>query len=113
VLTQTGALLISIAIETTCLIGLAHTLGWMHRRERWAWMLAGCAATLVTHPFAWEFSVTHTPHLTPEGKALRIEGCVVVVEAVLYFVLLRISAARAAAASLLANAVSFSIGLLL
>ncbi len=111
-LEQTHALAVSVGIETACLLGLGQVCGWLRRREVWAWVLAGIAATLVTHPFAWEFSITHTPTLTPEGKALRIEAAVVVAEALLYGVVLRLSAARAFALSLFANAVSFGVGLM-
>lgn len=110
---QTQALLLSIGLETTCLVGLGRVRGWMPKRELWAWLLAGVAATLVTHPFAWEFSITHTPTLTPEGKALRIEGAVVLAEAVIYAVVLRQRPGRALALSLFANAVSYGVGLLL
>ena len=112
-LEQTHALAVSIGVETACLLGLGHVCGWLRKRELWAWVLAGAAATLVTHPFAWEFSITHTPTLTPEGKAVRIEAAVVVAEALLYAIVLRLPAARAFALSLVANATSFAIGLLL
>lgn len=107
------ALALSIGIETTCLLGLGYARGWMPKRQAWAWVLAAAAATLVTHPFAWEFSITHTPTLTPEGKALRIEAAVTAAEAVLYALLLRLPAVRALALSLFANASSFGVGLLL
>jgi hypothetical protein len=113
VVEQTQALAISIGIELTCLLGLGHVCGWTHKRDRWAWILAGIAATLVTHPFAWEFSITHTPTLTPEGKALRIEAAVVVAEALIYALVLRLRPGRAFALSLFANATSFGAGLLL
>ncbi len=112
-LDQTQALVLSIAIELPCLLGLGRVLGWMRKRDVWAWTLAGVAATLVTHPFAWDFSVTHTPTLTPEGKALRIEAAVVLAEAILYAIALRLRPARALALAAVANAVSFAIGLLL
>ena len=110
---ETQALLLSIGVETTCLVGLGRMRGWMPAREAWAWLLAGVAATLVTHPFAWEFSITHTPTLTPEGKALRIEGAVVLVEALIYGLTLRLRPLRALAVSLVANAGSYGLGLLL
>lgn len=112
-LDQTQALALSVGIETTCLLGLGHVCKWLDSRDVWAWVLAGIAATLVTHPFAWEFSITHTPTLTPEGKALRIEAAVVVAEALLYALALRRPVARAFTLSLVANAMSFSVGLLL
>lgn len=111
-LEQTHALALSVGIETACLLGLGHVCGWLRRREAWAWVIAGIAATLVTHPFAWEFSITHTPTLTPEGKALRIEAAVIIAEALLYAIVLRLPAARAFALSLFANAASFGIGLM-
>lgn len=110
-LDQNEAMVLSIGIETTCPVGLGLVRGWMRASDRWAWVLAGVAATLVTHPFAWDVSVTHTPTLTPEGKALRIEGVVVLTEAVLYAATLRLPLLRALAASLFANAVSFGVGL--
>jgi len=113
VLEQTEALGLSIVVETTCLLGLGRARGWMTRPAMLGWVLAGVAVTLVTHPFAWDASITHTPELSPEGKALRIEGAVVLAEALLYAVSLRLTPLRAFAASLLANASSFAVGLLL
>lgn len=112
-LDQTQALLLSIGIETTCLVGLGRARGWMSETQVLPWVLAGIAATLVTHPFAWEFSITHTPTLTPEAKALRIESAVVLAEAVIYGATLRLRPSRALALSLLANACSYGVGLLL
>ena len=110
---QTQALLLSIGLETTCLLGLGLARAWMPKREALTWLLAGMAATLVTHPFAWEFSITHTPTLTPEGKALRIEGAVVLAEALIYAAVLRQKPQRAFVLSLVANGVSYGVGLLL
>lgn len=104
------AMTLSIALETTCLVGLGWWRCWMPRPDLWRWLLAGAAVTLITHPFAWEYSTTHTPALTAEAKALRIEGAVVAVEALLYAATLRVPPLRAIALSLLANGVSFSAG---
>ncbi|MEM6293670.1 MAG: hypothetical protein AAGA54_20515 [Myxococcota bacterium] len=109
---QTRALLLTLAIELPCVLALGHARGWMKSPQRLAWLLAACAATLCTHPFAWEAAITHNPDLTPEGKVARIEGAVVLAEAVLYALALRLHPLRALALSFLANTTSFLVGLL-
>ncbi len=111
-LSQGQALLLSVGIEVPCALALGHARGWMPAKHRWAWVLAAVAATLITHPFAWSASLEHHPHLTPEGKALRIEAAVVLAEAVIYAAALRVSPGRAFALALAANVASFGIGLL-
>ncbi|MGH1346921.1 MAG: hypothetical protein ACRBN8_35460 [Nannocystales bacterium] len=112
-LSQTQAMLISLGLEVPCLLGLGLARRWMPRSHAPAWAIAAVAATLLTHPFAWDFSITHTPGLTPEGKALRIEAAVVLAESLIYTVGLRLPPSRGFALALLANAVSFGVGLLL
>ena len=112
-LSQTQAMLISLGLEVPCVLGLGWARAWMPKAQVSGWVLAAIAATLITHPFAWDFSITHTPELTPEGKALRIEAAVVAVESVLYTVGLRLPPLRGFALALFANAVSFGLGLLL
>ncbi len=109
---QTRALLLTLLVEIPCILALGHARGWMKSSQRLAWLLAACAATLCTHPFAWEAAITHSPDLTPEGKVARIEGAVVLAEAMLYAIALRLQPLRALALSGLANLASFLVGLL-
>ncbi len=95
------------------MLGLGWARRWMPKDQVASWALAAIAATLITHPFAWDFSITHTPELTPEGKAMRIEAAVVVAECLIYTLGLRLPPLRGFALALLANAVSFAAGLLL
>jgi len=113
VLSQTQAMLISLGLEAPCVLGLGWARRWMPKSQLPGWFLAAIAATLVTHPFAWDFSVTHTPDLTPGGKAMRIEAAVVLAESLIYTLGLRISPARGFTLALVANAVSFGVGLVL
>ena len=106
-------MLISLGLEVPCVLGLGWARRWMPRAQLPNWLIAAIAATLITHPFAWGFSITHTPEMTPEGKAMRIEASVVVAESLIYSLGLRISPGRGFALALLANAVSFGVGLLL
>lgn len=112
-LTQTQAVLISLGLEVPCVLGLGWARRWMPKTQLLNWLIAAVAATLITHPFAWDFSVTHTPDLTPEGKALRIEAAVVIAESLIYTGGLRLPPLRGFALALAANAVSFGVGLLL
>ncbi len=95
------------------MLAVGHARGWMPKQHSWAWALAAVAATLLTHPFAWAASLEHHPDLTPEGKALRIEGAVVLAEAVVYAAALRLRPGRALVVALVANVFSFGVGLLL
>lgn len=112
-LSQTEAMLISLGLEVPCVLGLGWARRWMPSTQVSGWVLAAIAATLITHPFAWEASITHTPELTPEGKAMRIEAAVVVVESLIYTVGLRVPPLRGFALALFANAASFGLGLFL
>lgn len=112
-LSQTQAMLISLGLEVPCVLGLGWARRWMPRTQVSGWALAAIAATLITHPFAWDFSTIHTPDLTPEGKAMRIEAAVVVVESLIYTIGLRVPPLRGFLLALVANAVSFGLGLLL
>ncbi len=102
-MTQAGALLLSLAIEVP-------VVGAVEGRGRP--LAVAAAATLLTHPFAWNGWQALIPHLPWLGRALLVELSVVAVEAALYAWLLRLPAARAVALSLCANALSFGLGLL-
>lgn len=106
-------MLISLGLEVPCVLGLGWARRWMPKAHLASWAVAAIAATLISHPFTWDLSSTHTPDLTPEGKAIRIEAAVVVLESLVYSVGLRIPPLRGFALALVANAVSFGVGLLL
>lgn len=112
-LSQTGAMLISLGLEVPCVLGLGLARRWIPKGHLPSWVVAAIAATLITHPFAWDYSTMHTPGLTPEGKALRIEAAVVVLETLVYTLGLRLPVLRGFALAVVANAVSFGLGLLL
>lgn len=81
--------------------------------KRWrAWGLVACAASLLTHPFAWQASLRHFPTLAPEEKLALIELSVVAVETLVYVVTLRSNWRRALLVCALANAASFGVGVL-
>ena len=113
-MTQEIALLLTLSLELPVVAALVLGLRWCPR-SRWPWLLLLAAATsLITHPFAW--------HGIPELRAsipsywartALVEGLVVVAEGLLYMHFLPLSVRRGMATALLANGVSWGLGLLL
>jgi hypothetical protein len=83
-MTQLQALLLSILIEVPVVLALAQVLG-VGARVGWRRLaLVGCAATLLTHPFAWHgFPVLAEAVPNYPLRALIIEGGVATVEGLL------------------------------
>ena len=75
-------------------------------------LVAAVAASCLTHPFAWRAAAALSPDARPVGL-LAIEAGVVLVEALVLGVLLRLGARRAFGVSLAANLASFAVGLAL
>ncbi|GMV39680.1 MAG: hypothetical protein AMXMBFR64_13960 [Myxococcales bacterium] len=105
-MTQAEALALSLVVEVPVVLAVA-------RRACSAVRLAliAVAATLVTHPFAWLANGWIPLPFAP--RAALIEASVVVAEAVIYGRLVPLGAPRAALASVMANAASFAVGLVL
>jgi uncharacterized protein (DUF486 family) len=113
-MTQFSALVLSLLIEVPIVLALgrllesAGTLRW----RRLA--LVGCAATLITHPFAWHgvyILRAWLPSYWP--RVLVVEFGVALVEGLLYALVARMGHRRGQVLSWTANAASFGIGLLL
>jgi hypothetical protein len=111
---QHTALLVSLALEVPLVVALGVIAG---RRDAvqvpWgSWALAGLAATLLTHPFAWwlnEEALRGVLSLWP--RMAVIEVSVALVEGALFGWLCR-DWLRGMLLSALANATSFGLGLL-
>lgn len=104
---QTTALAWTLLLETPAALLAAH-------RWRLSWLHAGCAALLascITHPLAWDAALALHPEHYFVGW-LCIEAAVVLAEAGIFFLLLRLSPARALALSLAANSISALAGTL-
>jgi hypothetical protein len=82
------------------------------RWQRWPWRrvaLGALAASLLTHPVAWELSAYLPPDDYRRGW-LMLEGVVCLVEALVLGVVLRVGAVPALALSLALNAASAAVG---
>lgn len=113
-MTQGLALFLSILLELPIALGLVAALRWL---ERPAWprlLLVGAAATLLTHPFAWNGFGWLRPTLPDYwARAVIIEGSVAVVEGLLYARLADLGLRRGLITGFAANGFSFGVGLLI
>lgn len=106
---QLGALALSIAIEALVLQLVARRL----EADRWRLALVAAGGTLLTHPFAWRAMLAGYEH-APVGVVIGVvEVLVSAAEAVAYRFGADLSWRRAGAASLLANATSTALGILM
>ena len=111
-MSQSTALLLTLLFELSVL-----TLWWRFRNgERHSWrrfLMAGIAASCLTHPFAWWANET-VARVFPQWTRLGlIEVSVFMLEGVFYAYVLPLSLRRGLSLSLLANATSFGVGLLI
>lgn len=106
-MTQTAALLITLVIEVPVVWLLARRV----ESDRVRIVLIACAASLLTHPFAWwaNASFVHLPFYAVRLPLIEIS--VVVAESLFYRLLLFPTAKGALLASALANALSVALGL--
>lgn len=106
---QTTALALTLAAE------LLVVIAWSRRRIVAAWsrlIAAGLLPSLLTHPLAWRAAAA-LPVAGYARGVLVIETVVVLVEAVLLRLLLRLAWREAFLLALVANAASFAVGALL
>jgi len=85
---------------------------WLARRQPLPWwrlLLAGGLASLITHPIAWRVAMRLSPSQYQAGL-WWIEAAVVLAEALVYALLLRVGLRLSLAWSLAANAASFMVG---
>lgn len=119
---QTPALMMTLACEVLLVCWLllrepvasiprssARTAGPLTASSPLRVALAAALASLLTHPLAWHFSRRLGPQQYLAG-VWWIESAVVLLEAVVYRLLLRLRWTRALGVSLLANALSAGLG---
>lgn len=105
-MTQTTALALTLALELGTLALIRPLLG----RPAWGrLLLAGAAASLLTHPFAW-WGAQALP-LPWSARFTVVELGVVLVEIGVYHLAVPLSWRRAALASVAANVISAGTGL--
>ena len=111
-MTEPEALLISIAVEAPVAWLLARGLRWPGRGPVHV-ALAIVLATAATHPQLWAGALALYPHLGHVPTAVLAEAVVVVVEAAVVAWAAALDGPRALAVSLVANAASVAVGMLL
>jgi hypothetical protein len=108
-MSQTAALVLSIAIEAAVAFALIRALGWGSGLNA---ALAAAVGTLITHPFVWYAVPRLDGHIGYAGAVALIESGVVLAESVAYRLIVPLSWRRSLLASLVANAASTAAGLL-
>ena len=112
-MTQWLALALSLAIEVPAAVAGVLLLRWLPAPAAGRLAVVAAAATLITHPLAWNANIYLRHALPFVWRGLLIESAVVLVEGVLYARLARLGWRRGAAVSLGANGLSFGLGLLI
>ena len=82
-------------------------------RSPFRYVMAGAAASCLTHPFAWWANETIGHSLGKWTRLGLVEVVVVLTEALIYCYVMPLSWRRGLALSFLANALSFGAGLLI
>ena len=104
--------MLSLAVEVPLAVGLAAGARWASGGAALGRLaLLACAATLLTHPFAWATFRGLQGALPWATRAVLVEGAVVLVEGALYARVAGLGARRGLALALAANGASFGIGL--
>ncbi|MEA5567916.1 hypothetical protein [Anabaena sp. UHCC 0399] len=113
-LTQLLALMISWVIELpTVLILLGITQQIRSRGDVYNTLILACAATLFTHPLAWESNQILIPYMKFPLRVAIIESLVVIAEGILYKIFLKLDWRKGFFLSMIANTTSFLGGLLI
>ena len=108
-MSQTTALVLSIAIEAVVAFALIRALGWGSGLNA---ALAAALGTLVTHPIAWVLMLRLESPLGYTAAVALVETGVVLAESIAYRLLVKLVWRRSLLASLIANAASTAAGLL-
>ena len=111
-MSETQALLISMAIEGPVAFALVALARWPSRGALHVG-IASMVSTAVTHPQMWALAIWSFGRFPYWPAILSIEALVVVVEAALIAWMAQLTPARAGIVSLVANSASFLFGLLL
>lgn len=113
-MTQLLALLISLGIEAPIVLLILFHTGYISCRwDIFTSLIIACAATLLTHPFAWESNQVLIPFIGFSIRVILIESIVSVTEGIVYRFFLKISWQKSLLTSLVANGSSFIGGLLI
>ncbi len=113
-MTQPFALVLTIALELVMLLPVLAFTGWADHRSMRDRVLLVCAASLITHPFAWFFIVTWTSWQPQVWlRAVPVELAVSLVEGLFYSRLLPVRRTRGLVLGFVANGWSFGLGVLL
>jgi steroid 5-alpha reductase family enzyme len=108
--TQTEALCLTLAIEVPIAVGLVAWRRWAPGRLGVV-ALVGVLASVVTHPLLWVVDPMLQPALGTPIRWALLETAIALVEAGVYVLGAGIGVRRALVTSLLANGVSFAVGL--
>jgi hypothetical protein len=109
-MTEVEALALSIAIEAPLAWLVAWRAGWP---ARWHVAAASAVATAVTHPQLWAAALSAYARFPPLPALFALEAIVVLVEGALIAWMARLAIRQAMLVSLIANAGSMLLGLLL
>lgn len=108
-MTQTGAFLLTLAIEVPIVVGAVRWTRGSPHANAWIVVLA-VGANALTHPLLWLADVALRPHLALAPRWTLLELAVVAVEGAVYAAA-GLGARRGAAIALAANVASFVAGL--
>lgn len=108
-MSQTAALILSIAIEAVVAFALIRALGWGSGLNA---AFAAAIGTLITHPLAWLLILWLDAPLGYAAAVALVETGVVLAESIAYRLIVKLPWRRSLTASLVANAASTATGLL-
>jgi hypothetical protein len=111
---QLTALLKTLVLESLVVLAVLRALGWAPDRRWPSLVAAACAASLLTHPFAWTL-VVELRGWAPGfwWRAVPVELGLTVAEGLFYVWMLRLRWWQGLLLSVLANGLSFGVGVLL
>lgn len=109
-MTQFIALLISLIVEVTIILLSLRRLSSIN--FYWIVILA-CGATTLTHPIAWESNQLLIFYASFPLRSSIIESFVILAEAVIYCVVLKLQWKQSLFVSFIANLASFLVGLVI
>jgi hypothetical protein len=110
-MSQLEALGLTIAIEVVVALAILLGARWLPRAELARAGAIVAAASLLSHPLAWQANTVWLRRLPFAERAAVIEIAVALIETVVLAFGLRIGWRRAAVIAVIANAVSFALGL--
>jgi hypothetical protein len=111
-MTQLMAMGLSLAVEVPIVLLIAWRWGWMTgQRRAVAIGLVATAATLLSHPLAWEAHAALSRSWSFAVSVLWVEIGVVLLEGIIFARVLRLGSRRGFALSATANIASFGVGL--